>query len=47
MTSRDDLVAKRMAYIERQRRLHAETVNVDVWHAMPQGSGPANRHGMP
>ena len=45
--SRDDLVSKRMAYIERQRRLHAETVNVDVSSRAPQGSGPANRDGMP
>ena len=45
--SRDDLVAKRLAYIERQRRLHAETVNVDVASAKPEGTGPANRHGMP
>ncbi len=45
--SRADLVAKRLAYIERQRRLHAETVNVDVRRAAPQGSGAANRHGMP
>ena len=47
MTNRDDLVAKRMAYIERQRRLHAEAVNVDVRRATPQGTGSANRHGMP
>jgi DMSO/TMAO reductase YedYZ molybdopterin-dependent catalytic subunit len=45
--SRSDLVAKRLSYIERQRRLHTETVNVDVEHARPQGSGPTNRHGMP
>lgn len=45
--SRDDLVAKRLAYIERQRRLHAETVGVDVSRAKPQGTGPLNRHGMP
>ena len=46
--SRDDLVAKRLAYIERQKRLHAETVNVDVRRGSPpQGTGPANRDGMP
>jgi len=42
-----DLVAKRLAYIERQRRLHAETVNVDLTTRAPQGTGPSNRHGMP
>ncbi|HET9369437.1 MAG TPA: sulfite oxidase-like oxidoreductase [Vicinamibacterales bacterium] len=45
--SRADLVSKRMAYIERQRRLHAETVNVDVSSGTPRGSGPANRDGLP
>lgn len=45
--SRTDLVAKRLAYIERQKQAHAETVNVDVNVARPQGSGPTNRHGMP
>jgi DMSO/TMAO reductase YedYZ molybdopterin-dependent catalytic subunit len=45
--TRGDLVAKRLAYIERQKRLHAETVNVDVRNRAPQGTGPTNRHGMP
>ena len=45
--SRSDLVAKRIAYIERQRQLHAEAVNVDVRGRLPEGSGPGNRHGMP
>jgi DMSO/TMAO reductase YedYZ molybdopterin-dependent catalytic subunit len=45
--SRQDLVSKRLAYIERQKTLHAEAVNVDVRGRAPQGSGPANRHGMP
>jgi DMSO/TMAO reductase YedYZ molybdopterin-dependent catalytic subunit len=45
--SRPDLVAKRLAYIERQKRLHAETVNVDLQGRVPKGSGPPNRHGMP
>ena len=45
--SRDDLVSKRLAYIERQRRLHAEAVNVDVSRAAPEGTGLTNRHGMP
>jgi DMSO/TMAO reductase YedYZ molybdopterin-dependent catalytic subunit len=42
-----DLVTKRLAYIERQKRLHAETVNVDLRGRTPQGSGPLNRDGMP
>lgn len=45
--SPSDLVAKRVAYIERQKKLHAETVNVDVRGRSPQGTGPVNRHGMP
>lgn len=45
--SRPDLVAKRLAYIERQKQLHAEAVNVDLETRQPEGSGPANRHGMP
>src|SRR5689334_3052355 len=45
--SRTDLVAKRLAYIERQRKLHAEAVNVDVQARRPEGSGPPNRDGMP
>ena len=45
--SRPDLVSKRLAYIERQKKLHAETVNVDVRGRAPEGTGPANRDGMP
>jgi DMSO/TMAO reductase YedYZ molybdopterin-dependent catalytic subunit len=45
--TRSDLVAKRLAYIERQKKLHAESVHVDVEHATPRGSGPPNRDGMP
>jgi DMSO/TMAO reductase YedYZ molybdopterin-dependent catalytic subunit len=44
---RADLVTKRLAYIERQRKLHADTVNVDVTSRTPEGTGPPNRHGMP
>jgi DMSO/TMAO reductase YedYZ molybdopterin-dependent catalytic subunit len=44
---RPDLVGKRLAYIERQRQLHADAVNVDVHDRTPIGTGPANRHGMP
>jgi DMSO/TMAO reductase YedYZ molybdopterin-dependent catalytic subunit len=42
-----DLVARRRQYIERQRRLHAEAVDVDLAGRQPMGSGPANRHGRP
>src|ERR1041385_6533225 len=45
--SRPDLVAKRLAYIERQRLLHADAVNVNLAGRTPEGSGPANRDGMP
>lgn len=44
---RADLVAKRLAYIARQKTLHAETVNVDLEGAVVDGTGPTNRHGMP
>ena len=47
MTNRDDLVARRMRYIERQRSLVKDAVNVDVHHRAPQGTGPKNRDGMP
>jgi DMSO/TMAO reductase YedYZ molybdopterin-dependent catalytic subunit len=43
----ESLVEKRLRYIERQRQLHADAVNVDLRHAAPLGSGPPNRHGMP
>lgn len=43
----DSLVDKRLRYIERQRTLHAETVDVPIARATPQGSGPPNRHGRP
>jgi len=45
--TRPDLVAKRLAYIERQKKLHAETVNVDLAARKPLGTGSLNRHGMP
>ena len=43
----DSLVAKRLRYIERQRALHAERVNVSFAGRQPEGTGPVNRHGMP
>ncbi len=45
--TRSDLVAKRLAYIERQKRLHADAVNVDVGSRTPEGSGSVNRDGRP
>ena len=43
-----DLVERRQRFIERQRELHRETVNVDPFSGRaPEGSGPANRHGLP
>jgi DMSO/TMAO reductase YedYZ molybdopterin-dependent catalytic subunit len=44
---RADLVERRRRYIERQIALQRSTVNVDLQGRSPEGSGPANRHGMP
>ncbi len=41
------LVEKRLRYLERQRELHRERVNVNFAGRAPEGSGPPNRHGMP
>ena len=43
----DSLVDKRLRYIERQRELHKERVNVVFEGRTPEGSGNSNRHGMP
>jgi DMSO/TMAO reductase YedYZ molybdopterin-dependent catalytic subunit len=42
-----DLVEKRLRYIERQKALHKDAVNVAVDGLAPLGSGGPNRHGMP
>lgn len=42
-----DIVERRQGFIERQRRLHAESVDVDLAGREPQGSGPPNRHDRP
>jgi DMSO/TMAO reductase YedYZ molybdopterin-dependent catalytic subunit len=42
-----DLVERRQRYIERQREMKPETVNVRFQHGRPEGTGPENRHGMP
>ena len=43
----DDLVQKRLRYIERQKALHKDAVNVVFDGLSPVGSGDANRDGMP
>lgn len=44
---KDDLVEKRLRYIERARALKPGTVDVKFEGLAPVGSGPRNRHGMP
>jgi DMSO/TMAO reductase YedYZ molybdopterin-dependent catalytic subunit len=43
----DDLVARRLKYIQRQIALDKSAVDVQFTGKKPLGSGPANRHGMP
>ena len=43
----DDLVQRRLRYIERQKALHTDAVNVTVDGLAPLGSGGPNRHGLP
>src|SRR4249920_853620 len=43
----DSIVDRRQRFIERQRELKKDTVNVVFKGQPPQGDGPANRHGMP
>jgi len=45
--TKDDLVARREKYIQRQIALDTSAVNVDFEGQTPQGAGPRNRHGMP
>jgi DMSO/TMAO reductase YedYZ molybdopterin-dependent catalytic subunit len=42
-----DLVQKRLRYIERQKALHKDAVNVPFEGLAPLGSGAPNRDGMP
>jgi DMSO/TMAO reductase YedYZ molybdopterin-dependent catalytic subunit len=42
-----DLVAKRQRYIDRQREIAKDTVNVDPRGRRPSGTGPLNRDGRP
>ena len=47
MAEPSDLVERRRRYIERQIELNRGDVNVKFRGQPPQGSGAANRHGMP
>jgi len=47
MSEKFDLVERRQKYIQRQKALHKNTVNVRFRGLKPLGSGPANRDGMP
>src|SRR3954468_6336580 len=47
MPDTPDLVERRRRYIQRQIELNRGDVNVRFRGQPPQGSGPANRHGMP
>ena len=44
---KDDLVERRLQYIQRQIALDTSAVNVQFAGRRPEGSGPGNRHGMP
>jgi len=43
----DDLVQRRLRYIDRQKELHKDAVNVAFEGLSPVGSGARNRDGMP
>jgi DMSO/TMAO reductase YedYZ molybdopterin-dependent catalytic subunit len=43
----DDLVQRRLKYIERQKLLDKSAVDVQFAGKKPQGTGSTNRHGMP
>ena len=47
MAGDDDLVAKRLRWIERMKLAKPDTVGVRPQDRPAGGSGPANRHGMP
>jgi DMSO/TMAO reductase YedYZ molybdopterin-dependent catalytic subunit len=44
---KDDLVARRQKYIQRQIELDQRAVNVKFAGMPPDGTGPPNRHGVP
>lgn len=47
MSDKPDLVEKRLRYIQRQIQLDKSAVDVHFAGKRPQGTGRANRHGMP
>jgi DMSO/TMAO reductase YedYZ molybdopterin-dependent catalytic subunit len=47
MQDKPDLVERRQKYVRRQIGLGQGTVNVKFRGRPPEGTGPANRHGMP
>ena len=47
MADQADLVERRQRYIQRQIALDTGAVNVKFANRRPEGTGPANRHGMP
>jgi DMSO/TMAO reductase YedYZ molybdopterin-dependent catalytic subunit len=47
VSEKSDLVARRQRYIERQRELKKETVNVNFAGMRPMGTGSPNRDGLP
>jgi DMSO/TMAO reductase YedYZ molybdopterin-dependent catalytic subunit len=47
VTDTSDLVERRRKYIQRQIQLDTRAVNVQFTGQRPEGSGPANRHGLP
>src|SRR6188768_1583974 len=47
MADTPDLVERRQRFIQRQIALDKSAVNVKFTGQRPEGSGPANRHGMP
>src|ERR1700722_18895595 len=47
MQDKSDLVERRQKYIQRQIDLDKGTVNVKFRGRRPEGTGPANRDGMP
>ena len=47
MAESSDLVERRLPYIRRQIAVNPHAVNVGFQDRRPEGSGPANRHGMP
>jgi len=47
VVEKNDLVARREKFIQRQIELHKDAVNVRFRGKRPEGSGGPNRHGMP